>query len=106
MVEHPVRHLSYLGDTGVKRRRPKQEQQTQQKRDIKISEYGSIIITEEHNITSANPFPGDDEKEEFGVVIIQGNGNLLICLASIDAILSLFDCVLSITTVSPRVGYY
>ena len=41
----------------MKLRRHKQEQHTQQKRDIKIIEYGSIIIAEEHNITSANPFP-------------------------------------------------
>ena len=69
----------------MKRRRQKQEQHTQKKCDNKISQYGSIIIAEEHDITSANTFPADDEKEEFCVVIIQGNGNLVIGLASIDA---------------------
>lgn len=74
----------------MKKKRHKQEQHTQQKRDIKIIEYGSIIIAEEHNITPANTFPGDDEKEEFGVVIIQGSGNLVIRLAPIDAFLFFF----------------
>ena len=69
MVEHPVRHPWDETKT------PKTGTAYSKKCDNKISEYGSIIIAEEHDITSANTFPADDEKEEFCVVIIQGNGH-------------------------------